>query len=147
MTRGRRLFSLLLLSAAAILATPLAAWAQSGGERFGNGALPTGNHAANLSWSAPDPPDRTAHVRLLVPSNAKIWFGDALMESTGVERDFRSPPLKPFVRYEYVVKVRWMENGREVTQTLRVPVAAGDYIAVKVPISTPERAVAAAATR
>ena len=69
------------------------------------------------------------------------------MESTGVERDFKSPALKPFVRYEYDVKVRWVEKGREVTRAVRIPVAAGDYVAVRVPIARPGREVAAAAKR
>jgi len=137
MTRTLRRYGGPLALATVIFVTPASA---QYGARYDN-------RSAYVSSLAPPMPDRTAHVRIEAPPDAKIWFGDALMASTGQVHDFKSPPLKPFVRYTYDVKVRWTENGREVTQSKRIPVAAGDYAAVKFPVPPPRSVVATASAK
>jgi uncharacterized protein (TIGR03000 family) len=65
-----------------------------------------------------------------VPGNAEVWFDGEKTTSTGTNRQFRSPPLTPGQRYRYEVRVRWVENGREVTQTQQVVVSAGANVNV-----------------
>jgi uncharacterized protein (TIGR03000 family) len=47
---------------------------------------------------------------------------------TGTARSFVSPPVTPEHDYTYEVKTRWRGNGKEVTQTRRILVHAGDVI-------------------
>jgi uncharacterized protein (TIGR03000 family) len=69
--------------------------------------------------------DSKAHIRLIVPAGARVWFGNAATQQTGTVRDFDSPELTPGKDYSYEVKVRWTENGKEVTRTREVAVSAG----------------------
>ena len=66
-----------------------------------------------------------AQISLRVPDNAQVWFDGVKTTSSGSVRQFRSPPLTPGQRYTYEVRARWLENGREVTQTQQVAVTAG----------------------
>jgi uncharacterized protein (TIGR03000 family) len=52
-----------------------------------------------------------------VPENAQVYFQDRLMKSTGTERTYVSPPLDPRKAYTYTVRVDWVEEGKQVTQT------------------------------
>jgi uncharacterized protein (TIGR03000 family) len=76
---------------------------------------------------APSLPARasTAHVRLIVPAGASVWFDDRATRQTGSVRDFDSPELAPGKTYVYHVKARWTENGKEMTRTRQVDVSAG----------------------
>jgi uncharacterized protein (TIGR03000 family) len=73
-------------------------------------------------------PDRTVLINLRVPPEAEIWFDDAKTQSTGMFRDFISPPLQPGQDYTYQVRARWMENGQEVTKNRELRVRAGDQL-------------------
>jgi uncharacterized protein (TIGR03000 family) len=79
-------------------------------------------------------PTASAHITVRVPENAEIWFGDRKTTTPGAVRDFESPPLEPGKTYTYDVKARWMEDGREVTQTQKVPVTAGANANVTFPM-------------
>jgi uncharacterized protein (TIGR03000 family) len=74
--------------------------------------------------------DNTARIEVLVPAGATLWFNDWKSQATGAVRKLQSPPLTPGRRYTYTVRVRWEENGREVTQTRQVPVTAGASVRV-----------------
>jgi uncharacterized protein (TIGR03000 family) len=60
-----------------------------------------------------------------VPENALAYFQDRLMESTGTERTYVSPPLNPGKTYTYTVRVDWVEEGKLVTQTHEFDVFPG----------------------
>jgi uncharacterized protein (TIGR03000 family) len=78
-------------------------------------------------WVGPQPlraQDNTAKVRVIVPADAKVWFGKTATKQSGEMRDFESPSLKPGKEYTYDVKVQWREGDREVTQTQHVDVHA-----------------------
>lgn len=77
--------------------------------------------------------DPTAYIAMRVPANAEVWFDGAKTTSTGEYRLFRSLPLTPGRRYTYEVRARWYENGREVTQTQKVPVRAGGDVTIDFP--------------
>jgi len=74
--------------------------------------------------------DNTAHIEVLVPGEAALWFNGWKARSTGVVRKLQSPPLTPGRNYTYTVRARWEENGREVTQTRQVAVSAGAKVRV-----------------
>jgi uncharacterized protein (TIGR03000 family) len=69
--------------------------------------------------------ENAAHIRVIVPADAKIWFGNSATQQTGGMRFFYSPPLTPGKDYSYDVKAQWKdENGKEVTRTRHVDVRA-----------------------
>jgi uncharacterized protein (TIGR03000 family) len=70
------------------------------------------------------PQDNSARIRLIVPADAKVWFGTSPTQQTGAVRYFDSPELTPGKDYVYDVKATWTENGKEVTQTRKVDVRA-----------------------
>jgi uncharacterized protein (TIGR03000 family) len=97
----------------------------------GGATLTTGDLSPAPSYSGPS--ETTAHITVGLPADARLWFGNTLATATGSVRDFESPPLEPGTRYTYTVTATWKENGREVTQTQRVPFAAGAYVEVRFP--------------
>jgi uncharacterized protein (TIGR03000 family) len=75
-------------------------------------------------------PDNTAHLEVLVPADAELWFNDWKARSMGPVRNLQSPPLVPGRQYTYTVRARWQENGREVTRSLQVHVSARAQVRV-----------------
>lgn len=61
-----------------------------------------------------------------VPEDASIWFDDTPTQQKGELRYFESPPIKPGRSYSYSVRTVWYEDGEWVTQTVSVPVKAGE---------------------
>jgi uncharacterized protein (TIGR03000 family) len=60
-----------------------------------------------------------------LPENALLWVEGQLTRLRGPVRYFQSPPLIPGERYSYQLRAVWVEDGRWVSQTLKVPVQAG----------------------
>ncbi len=48
------------------------------------------------------------------------------MKQTGTTRRFVSPTLEAGENYEYKLRARWKENGKEVTANRTLSVRAGD---------------------
>lgn len=77
------------------------------------------------------PPERSAaksEFAVLIahlPEHAQFWVEGRLTRVGGQTRYFRSPPLLPNKKYSYTVRTAWIEDGRWVSQTLKVPVQAG----------------------
>jgi uncharacterized protein (TIGR03000 family) len=67
-----------------------------------------------------------------VPEDAFIWFDGARTRQTGTTRWFESPPLTPGKQFYYNVRVVWYEEGEWVSQTVRLPVKAGDVQCIDV---------------
>jgi uncharacterized protein (TIGR03000 family) len=90
---------------------------------------PALNRAPAAEAPLPPPPnfmDR-AVVTLEVPrASAEVWVGKEKLEDTGSVRYFISPVLQPDKQYAYDVRVRWYEDGKEQTRSLRVNVKAGE---------------------
>ena len=85
---------------------------------------------------APLPPpnfiDR-AVVTLEVPrASAEVWINKEKLEDTGSVRYFISPVLQPDKQYVYDVRVRWLEDGKERTRSMKVNVKAGEQPVVMV---------------
>jgi len=88
--------------------------------------------SADYSYGAyaPSAPDNTARIRLIVPAGARVWFGNSATQQTGSVRNFESPRLMPGKDYTYDVKATWTEDGKEVTRTRQVSVAANRDVTV-----------------
>jgi uncharacterized protein (TIGR03000 family) len=84
------------------------------------------------------PGDSGVNISVTVPPDAKLWFEGRPTQSTGPEREFRSPPLMPGQNYSYDVRAQWTEKGRQVTQEKKVFVRAGEDIHLTFP-SPPDR--------
>jgi uncharacterized protein (TIGR03000 family) len=76
--------------------------------------------------------DTPAHLNVIAPADAQLWFNGTLSTATGTVRQFESPPLGAG-GYIYDVQARWIENGQDVTQTQRVYVTAGSQVMVRFP--------------
>ena len=77
--------------------------------------------------------DTSAHITVILPANAEIWVDGSKMTSTGSVREFQSPSLATGHSYTYEVRARWNQNGKMVTQTQNVEVAAGAHVNVRFP--------------
>jgi len=80
-----------------------------------------------------EPAAAPAQLIVAVPSGAEIWLEGAKTQKTGAVRTFESPPLTASLEYSYQVRARWIENGREVEQTRKVMVHAGEKVNVSFP--------------
>ena len=70
--------------------------------------------------------DASVYLSVRVPADAEIWVDGVATRQTGTSRKFVSPPLSAGQEYTYELTARWTENGREVVQTRRIDVTAGD---------------------
>jgi uncharacterized protein (TIGR03000 family) len=82
----------------------------------------TGSEGYYGTSTAESPRERPILVNLRVPSDAKIWFDESPTNQTGMMRTFESPPVAAGIR------IQWKQNGKNMTQTRRVNVHAGDMI-------------------
>ena len=74
--------------------------------------------------------NRTATIRVQVPADAQIWFGDSLTQQQGVDRIFESPPLEGNRDYSYTIKARWTKDGKPEERTRQVTVQPGQPVTV-----------------
>lgn len=81
--------------------------------------------AAPLPPGTPAVSSASALLIARLPENALLWVEGRLTRLRGPVRYFQSPSLVPGERYSYQVRAVWVENGRWVSQTLKVPVQAG----------------------
>jgi uncharacterized protein (TIGR03000 family) len=83
---------------------------------------------AASSSAAPDA--NAASIRVELPKDAELWFGDSKTAQTGADRSFISPTLDPNKKYSYDITAKWMNNGQEVKKTKTVAVHAGDRLTI-----------------
>jgi uncharacterized protein (TIGR03000 family) len=83
---------------------------------------------------------RALPVRLEVriQPDAELWIEGAKTMQTGDVREFISPPIQPGRPYTYEVKVKWMDNGQERTQTRTLKVEPGRLVRVDLSRPTEE---------
>jgi uncharacterized protein (TIGR03000 family) len=72
----------------------------------------------------------TATLIVHLPEHAMFWVEGSRTLLKGQTTYFRSPPLAPGKKYGYTVRAAWLEDGRWVGQTRRVPVEAGSIQAL-----------------
>jgi uncharacterized protein (TIGR03000 family) len=68
--------------------------------------------------------DAPAHLTVIVPKDAELWFEGVKTSQQGTERHFVTPSLTPGERYSYEVKARWMQDGKPVEEVRTVHVRA-----------------------
>lgn len=68
----------------------------------------------------------TVSLMAHLPEDAEIWVEDMQSTQKGMIRNFVSPPLTPGKDYYYTVRVKWLEDGKWVSQTRAFPVVAGE---------------------
>jgi uncharacterized protein (TIGR03000 family) len=76
-------------------------------------------------------------IEMRVPAGAAVWFDGVKATQTGTYRSYLSPPLAPGHDYAYRVRVRWTDGNRQVEETKRVPVRAGDTVTLAFPGARP----------
>ena len=81
--------------------------------------------------------EMSVFIDVSIPANAEISFDGAKTVQKGSRRSFVSPPLKPGSEYTYEIKAQWMENGREITRSRKIPVRAGERLAVDLTRESP----------
>ena len=74
--------------------------------------------------------DNTAKVEVRVPADAEIWFEGQRTSQSGTKRMYSSPALESGQDYIYEIHARWNADGKEVDQTRKVTVHAGDHVLV-----------------
>jgi uncharacterized protein (TIGR03000 family) len=99
---------------------------------------PPAGLTAGAAAPAPTGPS-PVEIEVWVPADAAIWFDGARTTQTGTVRQFVSPPVTPGHDYTYVVRATWQENGREVTQSRRITVHAGDQVSIAFPEAVPPK--------
>jgi uncharacterized protein (TIGR03000 family) len=63
-----------------------------------------------------------ARIRVIVPKDAQVWVEGTPTRQSGTVRQFLSPPLTVGKQYTYNILAKWIEAGREITQTRSLPV-------------------------
>jgi uncharacterized protein (TIGR03000 family) len=113
----------------------------SGYRAYGEARLSPGGLYGPLNTILPDmalqerpPADLTPQAVTLevkVPNPAaEVFVEGGKTRSVGLDRTFVSPKMEAGTRYTYEVMARWTQDGKEVEQTRRVPVRAGEKVVV-----------------
>jgi uncharacterized protein (TIGR03000 family) len=83
---------------------------------------------ADIKWvNNPD----TVLLEVRVPNDdSEVTVEGKVMLRQGNMRRYVSPPLEPGQRYHYEVRASWVENEKEINETRRVEVRAGQRVIV-----------------
>jgi uncharacterized protein (TIGR03000 family) len=77
-----------------------------------------------------DMPATTALIRVRVPADAEIWFSGEKTTQRGDWRLFYTPILKEGQSLDYEVRARWKQDGKDMDQTRKITVSAGDRLTI-----------------
>src|SRR5262245_821125 len=77
-----------------------------------------------------DAPATTALIRVRVPPEAEIWFSGDKTTQRGDWRLFYTPILREGQSLDYEVRARWKQDGKDVDQTRKITVSAGDRLTI-----------------
>jgi uncharacterized protein (TIGR03000 family) len=90
-------------------------------------AVPSSGAPSLMEDAGPSQTDNLAHLMVVVPENATVWFEGEKMSQTGATREFVSPPLTPGKRFTYTVRVRFTnDDNKVVDETRKIYVRAGN---------------------
>jgi uncharacterized protein (TIGR03000 family) len=79
----------------------------------------------------PPPPDNAAHLQLVVPDTAQVFFGGEQTNQTGPIREFVSPPLTPGKVFTYTIAVRYKApDGQSINDRRLIHVRANDWFRI-----------------
>jgi uncharacterized protein (TIGR03000 family) len=77
-----------------------------------------------------------ARVTVRLPADAQLWVNDVACPLTSDTRSFVTPRLERGQRYSYTLRAEVRRDGRPVTQTRRVNIAAGRQVNVRFDFAT-----------
>jgi uncharacterized protein (TIGR03000 family) len=106
---------------------------------YGPAVYPPGAVASYEATANPPPAengnqaarDNAAHLQLIVPENAEVWFAGAKIEREGRVREFVSPQLKAGQTYNYPIAVRYVDSaGKPVEDKRDIRVHANDWFTI-----------------
>jgi len=67
-----------------------------------------------------------ATIQIRVPrADAQVWLDDYLTRQTGEVRTFETPALSTNSDATYMVRIRWNDNGKPMTETRQIQVRGG----------------------
>jgi uncharacterized protein (TIGR03000 family) len=76
-----------------------------------------------------EPESAPASVTVVLPADAKLTVNDVAVSATG-KQTFQTPKLEKGKSYFYTVKAEVVRDGKTVTETRRIDVAAGKEVTV-----------------
>jgi uncharacterized protein (TIGR03000 family) len=77
------------------------------------------------------PQDNAAHLQLIVPEDAEVYFDGVKTSKTGRVREFVSPVLTPGKSFTYVIEVRsGAATGKPVVDRREIHVGANDWFQI-----------------
>lgn len=105
--------------------------------------VPTNTPLPSTPSYFPAPPkSEVGTIRVMVPeSHAIVWFGENQTKSTGTERVYQTPAMKPG-RYEYQVKVTYTQAGQKMVQERSINLTAGESVVVDFNAAVPASSLA-----
>jgi uncharacterized protein (TIGR03000 family) len=77
-----------------------------------------------------------AKFDIYVPADAEVWLEGQKTQQAGEMRTFISPPLQPGEDYQYTIRARWKEAGKDIEQEQKIIVHAGSRKLVRFPAPT-----------
>lgn len=102
---------------------------------------------SRLSSQQNGEPTAPATIRVTLPENARLEIEGVQTKQTGAVRIFESPALAPNKKYNYTLKARWVEGGKEVLREQTLRVEAGRESAVDLRQAAPVEATLLAAAQ
>jgi uncharacterized protein (TIGR03000 family) len=93
--------------------------------------------AGTATLSARSPAERTAIIDVTAPSEAEVIIDGHVLPRTGSQRQFVTPPIEDSRIHYYDIRATWIQDGREVSQTERLALMAGDRKSVTFTAATP----------
>jgi len=91
---------------------------------------PTTAPSGNYQSFYPTSNSTAASVSVTLSASGEVTFGSYQTSQSAGPKAYETPALNPGKTYSYDIRARWMDNGREVTQTRSVMIHAGDRVNV-----------------
>jgi uncharacterized protein (TIGR03000 family) len=76
-----------------------------------------------------------AVIEVKMPCYGDLWVDGAPTEQLGTDRLFTSPPLEKGSEYVYLLRARWVQDGKTIEQSREVRVHGGERVRVVFPAS------------
>jgi len=93
--------------------------------------LTAANPAAASPPAGTPPPDNAAHLQLLVPEDAEVWFAGVKIARAGRIREFVSPTLTQGRVFNYQIVVRYTDAAGKIVEDKRdIQVRANDWFRI-----------------
>ncbi len=103
-------------------------YASTGNNYYSGYYSPQVNTTVTVGSTQGQEPDNAAHLQLIVPPDAQVWFDGDKTTQTGTMREYVSPALPAGKTFTYDVRVEYRApDGRMVDETRPIHVRANDW--------------------